>query len=154
MPETPTEARVRSSCEGKPAMVRDETVAGLLVAVGKGFKSYEVQRDLWQGPRGRRMLYGTVRHMLGGIGETILDEARSRVLAVPDRIEHGIGPTARCRPRHGDVDRAPDLRGAWRGHARPVLRGQVRRRHDGPGGPLPALLGRHARHCGPAVRRP
>ncbi len=54
MPEKLTEARVKAlAFDGKPAVVRDAKVTGLLVAVNKTGKSYKVQRDLWQGPRGR-----------------------------------------------------------------------------------------------------
>lgn len=95
MPERLTEARVRSlAYEGKPAVVRDAKVTGLLVAVNKTGKSYKVQRDLWQGPRGRRVLVKTVRHTLGGTEEMTLDEARSRALAVLDQIKRGIDPNA------------------------------------------------------------
>ncbi|MDK3075547.1 integrase family protein [Sedimentitalea sp. JM2-8] len=95
MPERLTEARVRSlAYEGKPAVVRDAKVTGLLVAVNKGSKSYKVQRDLWQGPRGRKVLVKTVRHTLGGTEEMTLDEARSRALAVLDQIKRGIDPNA------------------------------------------------------------
>lgn len=95
MPERLTEARVRSlAYEGKPAVVRDAKVTGLLVAVNKGSKSYKVQRDLWQGPRGRKVLIKTVRHTLGGTEEMTLDDARSRALAVLDQIKRGIDPNA------------------------------------------------------------
>ncbi len=95
MPERLTEARVRAlAYEGKPAVVRDAKVTGLLVAVNKGSKSYKVQRDLWQGPRGRKVLVKTVRHTLGGTEEMTLDEARSRALAVLDQIKRGIDPNA------------------------------------------------------------
>ncbi|MFP4043091.1 MAG: integrase arm-type DNA-binding domain-containing protein [Rhodosalinus sp.] len=75
-------------------MVRDAKVTGLLVAVNKTGKSYKVQRDLWQGPRGRRVLVKTVRHTLGGTEEMTLDDARSRALAVLDQIKRGIDPNA------------------------------------------------------------
>ncbi|MEM9204764.1 MAG: integrase family protein [Pseudomonadota bacterium] len=95
MPERLTEARVRTlAYEGKPAVVRDTKVTGLLVAVNKGSKSYKVQRDLWQGPRGRKVLVKTVRHTLGGTEEMTLNEARSRALAVLDQIKRGIDPNA------------------------------------------------------------
>ncbi|MBS0002370.1 MAG: integrase family protein [Thioalkalivibrio sp.] len=95
MPEKLTEARVKAlAFEGKPAVVRDEKVTGLLVAVNKTGKSYKVQRDLWQGPRGRRVLVKTVRHTLGGTEEMTLDDARSRALAVLDQIKRGIDPNA------------------------------------------------------------
>jgi integrase len=95
MPERLTEARVKAlAYEGKPTVVRDTKVTGLLVAVNKTGKSYKVQRDLWVGPRGRKVLVKTVRHTLGGTEEMTLDEARSRALAVLDQIKRGIDPNA------------------------------------------------------------
>ncbi len=95
MPERLTEARVRAlAYAGKPAVVRDERVTGLLVAVNKTGKSYKVQRDLWQGQRGRKVLVKTVRHTLGGTEEMTLDDARSRALVVLDQIKRGIDPNA------------------------------------------------------------
>ena len=95
MPEKLTEARVKAlAFDGKPAVVRDAKVTGLLVAVNKTGKSYKVQRDLWQGPRGRKVLVKTVRHTLGGTEEMTLDDARSRALAVLDQIKRGIDPNA------------------------------------------------------------
>lgn len=107
MPERLTEARIRAlAYEGKPAVVRDAKVTGLLVAVNKTSKSYKVQRDLWQGPRGRRVLVKTVRHTLGGTEEMTLDDARSRALAVLDQIKRGIDPNAPPPDASGDA-------GAW-----------------------------------------
>ncbi|WP_323717163.1 tyrosine-type recombinase/integrase [Paracoccus aminovorans] len=80
--------------EGKPAIVRDAKVTGLLVAVNKTGKSYKVQRDLWVGQRGRKVLVKTVRHTLGGTEEMTLDDARSRATAVLDLIKRGIDPNA------------------------------------------------------------
>lgn len=78
MPEKLTEANIKApTYEGKPAIVRDAQVTGLLVAVNKTGKSYKVQRDLWQGQRGRKVLVKTVRHTLGGTEEMTLDDARS-----------------------------------------------------------------------------
>jgi len=63
MPEKLTEAGVKAlKYDGKPAVVRDAKVTGLLVAVNRTGKSCKVQRDLWQGPRGRKVLVKTVRH--------------------------------------------------------------------------------------------
>jgi len=95
MPERLTEARVKAlAFEGKPAVVRDAKVTGLLVAVNKGSKSYKVQRDLWQGQRGRRVLVKTVRHTLGTTDEMTLEEARTRAGAVIEQIKRGIDPNA------------------------------------------------------------
>lgn len=47
MPEKLAEAGVKAlKYDGKPAVVRDATVTGLLVAVNKTGKSCKVQRDL------------------------------------------------------------------------------------------------------------
>lgn len=95
MPERLTEAAVKAlKYEGKPAIVRDAKGTGLLVAVNKTGKSYKVQRDLWQGQRGRKVLVKTVRHTLGGTEEMTLDDARSRATAVLDLIKRGIDPNA------------------------------------------------------------
>lgn len=95
MPEKLTEAGVKAlKYDGKPAIVRDAKVTGLLVAVNKTGKSYKVQRDLWQGQRGRKRLVKTVRHTLGGTEEMTLDDARSRAIAVLDQIKRGIDPNA------------------------------------------------------------
>ena len=78
MPETLAEAAVKAlKYEGVPSVARDAKVTGLLVAVNKTGKSYKVQRDLWQGQRGRKKLVKTVRHTLGGTEEMTLDDARS-----------------------------------------------------------------------------
>ncbi|GHA85204.1 hypothetical protein GCM10009069_05410 [Algimonas arctica] len=85
MPERLREAGMSAlAFERKPAVVRDAKVTGLLVAVNKTSKSHKVQRDIWQGPRGRRVLVKTVHHTLGGTEEMTLDDARSRALAVLD----------------------------------------------------------------------
>ena len=95
MPEKLTEAKIKAlAYEGKPAIVRDAKVTGLLVAVNKTGKSYKVQRDLWVGPRGRKVLVKTVRHTLGGTEEMTLDDARSKATAMLDLIKRGIDPNA------------------------------------------------------------
>lgn len=95
MPEKLTEAAVKAlKYEGAPSVVRDAKVTGLLVAVNKTGKSYKIQRDLWQGQRGRKKLVKTVRHTLGGTDEMTLDEARSRATAMLDLIKRGIDPNA------------------------------------------------------------
>jgi hypothetical protein len=95
MPEKLTEAAVRAlTFEGKPRMVRDAKVTGLMVAVNKTNKSCKVQRDLWVGDRGRKRLVKTVSHTLGGTDEMTLDEARSRAIRVIEVIKSGIDPNA------------------------------------------------------------
>lgn len=95
MPEKLTEAAVKAlKYEGAPAVVRDAKVTGLLVAVNKTGKSYKIQRDLWQGQRGRKKLVKTVRHTLGGTEEMTLDDARSKATAMLDLIKRGIDPNA------------------------------------------------------------
>jgi integrase len=95
MPEKLTEAAIRAlRFDDKPVVVRDAKVAGLLVAVNKGSKSYKVQRDLWTGQRGRKKLVKTVRHTLGTTDEMTLDEARSRATAIIEQIKRGIDPNA------------------------------------------------------------
>ena len=107
MPEKLTEARVKAlAFDGKAAVVRDAKVTGLLVAVNKTGKSYKVQRDLWRGARGRKVLVKTVRHTLGDTEEMTLDEARSRALAVLDQIKRGIDPNAQPEAPSADA-------GAW-----------------------------------------
>ena len=46
----------------------------------KHCKSYNVQRDLWTGDRGRRRKAKTVRHTLGTTQELTLDDARTRAM--------------------------------------------------------------------------
>lgn len=164
MPEKLTEAKIKAlTYDGKPAVVRDAKVTGLLVAVNKTGKSYKVQRDLWQGQRGRKVLVKTVRHTLGGTEEMTLDDARSKATAMLDLIKRGIDPNAPppepsadaggwtvrrmyeeygadmrtrdCVERSGACDRRCDLTGRSRSQAR----GQVRR---------------HDRHLGGRPRRP
>ena len=95
MPEKLTEATVKAlKYEGAPSVVRDAKVTGLLVAVNKTGKSYKIQRDLWQGQRGRKKLVKTVRHTLGGTEEMTLDDARSKATAMLDLIKRGIDPNA------------------------------------------------------------
>ncbi len=95
MPEKLTQGAVKAlRFDGKPAVVRDGKVAGLLVAVNKGGKSYKVQRDLWQGQAGRKRLVKTVRHTLGSTEDMTLEEARTRALAVIGLIKQGIDPNA------------------------------------------------------------
>ncbi|MEM9360554.1 MAG: integrase arm-type DNA-binding domain-containing protein, partial [Pseudomonadota bacterium] len=80
--------------DGRGFLVRDTRVVGLMVAVNKLGKSYKVQRDLWQGRRGRRKLVKTVRQTLGCTEELTLDEARLRAEEVLRQIKLGIDPNA------------------------------------------------------------
>lgn len=90
-----TEAFIRQlAFEGKPVVVRDTTVKGLMVAVNKQSKSYKVQRDLWVGQRGRRRKVKTVRHTLGTTLELTLDDARTRAMEVITQIKKGTDPNA------------------------------------------------------------
>lgn len=110
MPERLTEGFIRGlQFQGKPSVVRDAKVTGLLVAVNKTGKSYKVQRDLWQGQRGRRKLVKTVRHTLGSTEEMTLEQARSRASAVIEQIKLGNDPNAPA------TDPAADA-GAWTVH--------------------------------------
>ena len=96
MPEKLTEGLIKGlRFEGKPTIIRDAKLAGLMVAVNKASKTYKVQRDLWQGQRGRRKLVKTVRHTLGSTDEMTLEEARSRAAAVLDQVKRGIDPNAK-----------------------------------------------------------
>lgn len=107
MPERLTEGFVKGlRFEGKPGVVRDAKVTGLMVAVNKTGKSYKIQRDLWQGQRGRRKLVKTVRHTLGTTNEMSLEDARSRATAVIEQIKLGIDPNA------SPMDPTADA-GAW-----------------------------------------
>ncbi|MEM1150213.1 MAG: tyrosine-type recombinase/integrase [Pseudomonadota bacterium] len=95
MPERLTESLIRGlTYGGKPSVVRDAKVTGLLVAVNKTGNSYKVQRDLWQGQRGRRKLVKAVRHTLGGTDEMTLEDARNRAEDVIRLIKSGVDPNA------------------------------------------------------------
>ncbi|MEL6450577.1 MAG: integrase family protein [Pseudomonadota bacterium] len=104
MPERLTEVKVRGlRWDGQPRVVRDAKVTGLLVAVNKTGKSYKVQRDLWQGQRGRRRLVKTVRHTLGGTEEMSLEEARDRAEGVIRLIKAGTDPNAEASDTAADA---------------------------------------------------
>jgi len=95
VPERLTESLIRGlTYGGKPSVVRDAKVTGLLVAVNKTGKSYKVQRDLWQGQRGRRRLVKTVRHTLGTTDEMSLEQAREQAEDVIRLIKGGTDPNA------------------------------------------------------------
>lgn len=95
MPERLTETFVRSlTFDGKPQVIRDTRVVGLMVAVNKRSKTYKIQRDLWQGPRGRRQLVKTVRRTLGSTEEMSLEDARTEATRLLQQIKLGVDPNA------------------------------------------------------------
>lgn len=79
---------------GKPYLIRDTKVRGLIVAVQKSGKTYKFQRDLWRGQRGRRQLIKTVRVTLGTTEERTLEEARLKAEDLIRQIKLGIDPNA------------------------------------------------------------
>jgi integrase len=93
-PRKLTEGFIQSLPLGTPLIVRDTKVTGLMVDVNRTCKSYKVQRDLWQGQRGRRTLVKTVRHTLGTTDELTLDQARLKAEDVIRQIKLGIDPNA------------------------------------------------------------
>ena len=80
--------------DGSGYVVRDTKVVGLMIAANKSSKTYKVQRDLWQGQRGRRQLVKTVRHTLGSTQELTLDQARLKAEEVIRKIKLGVDPNA------------------------------------------------------------
>jgi Site-specific recombinase XerD len=106
-PRRLTEGYIRSlRYEGRPYTVRDTSVTGLLVQVNQGSKSYKVQRDLYQGERGRRRLVKTFRRTLSTTDEITLDDARTRAQELIALVKRGIDPNAKPK----DPKAAPD---AW-----------------------------------------
>ena len=93
-PRKLTEGFVQSLPLGAPTIVRDTKVTGLMVAVNKHSKSYKVQRDLWEGQRGRRTLIKTVRHTLGTTEELTLEQARTKAEDIIRLIKRGVDPNA------------------------------------------------------------
>ena len=90
-----TEAYIKGlPFDGSAYVVRDTKITGLMVAVNKTSKSYKVQRDLWDGQRGRRRLVKTVRHTLGTTDELTLDDARIKAGDVIRMIKRGVDPNA------------------------------------------------------------
>ncbi|MEZ5875594.1 MAG: site-specific integrase [Hyphomicrobiales bacterium] len=89
-----TEAKVRglSPATARGYVVRDTELKGFIVIVNKKSASWAVQRDLWQGPRGRRRLVRTVRHTLGRVGVMPLRVAREKALEAIQLIQQGIDP--------------------------------------------------------------
>ena len=93
-PRKLTEAFIKGLPLGVPVVVRDTKVTGLMVTVNKHSKSYKVQRDLWDGQRGRRTLVKTVRHTLGTTEELTLDQARLKAEDIIRLIKRGVDPNA------------------------------------------------------------
>ena len=93
-PRKLTEGFVQTLPLGAQTIVRDTKVTGLLLAVNKHSKSYKVQRDLWEGQRGRRTLVKTVRHTLGTTEEMTLEQARLKAEDVIRLIKRGVDPNA------------------------------------------------------------
>ena len=93
-PRKLTEAFVKALPLGRSCLVRDTKVTGLMIAVNKSSKSYKVQRDLWQGQRGRRTLVKTVRHTLGSADDLTLEDARHKAEDIIRLIKRGIDPNA------------------------------------------------------------
>ena len=80
------------SAERRGYVVRDTELKGFVVIVNKRSASWAVQRDLWQGPRGRRTLVRSIRHTIGRVGIMPLREARERALEAIHLIQQGIDP--------------------------------------------------------------
>lgn len=78
--------------DGKTTIHRDEKLPGFFVTVNKTCKSFKVQADLWQGPRGRRHLVRTVRHTIGTTETTSLKDARREAAEILNMIKRGQDP--------------------------------------------------------------
>ncbi|MEL6963136.1 MAG: Arm DNA-binding domain-containing protein [Pseudomonadota bacterium] len=89
-----TEASVRDLplAESGKYVVRDMELKGFMVVISKTAKSWAVQRDLWQGPRGNRRLVKSVRHTLGRVGAMPLRVAREKAFEAISLIQQGIDP--------------------------------------------------------------
>ena len=93
-----------------------------MVVVSKRAKSWAVQRDLWQGPRGNRRLVRTVRHTLGRAGIMPLRIAREKALEAISLIQQGVDPN--------HYEPAPELtlEGAWNDYVEAMIaRGRAER---------------------------
>ncbi len=93
-PRKLTEANVRDlpPSTGRGYVVRDTELKGFIVIVNKKSSTWAVQRDLWQGARGRRRLVRSVRHTIGRVGIMPLRVAREQALEVIRLIQQGIDP--------------------------------------------------------------
>lgn len=89
---TEANARALPPATGRGYVARDTELKGFILIVNKKSSSWAVQRDLWQGPRGRRRLVRTVRHTLGRIGIMPLRVAREMALEAIQLIQQGIDP--------------------------------------------------------------
>jgi len=89
-----TEANVRDlpPSLGRGYVVRDTELKGFVVIVNRKSASWAVQRDLWQGPRGRRRLVRSIRHTLGRVGIMPLRVAREKALEAIHLIQQGVDP--------------------------------------------------------------
>ena len=123
-----TEASVRDLplAEAGKYVARDTEIKGFMVVVSKKAKSWAVQRDLWQGPRGKRRLVKTVRHTLGRVGSMPLRIAREKALEIISLIQQGIDPN------HHDPVVEDTLGSAWDEYAEAmVTKGRAERSiHD------------------------
>ncbi len=73
-------------------MARDTELKGFIVIVNKKSSTWAVQRDLWQGARGRRRLVRSVRRTIGRVGTMPLRVAGEEALEVIRLIQQGIDP--------------------------------------------------------------
>lgn len=77
--------------QGKPYVVRDTAVRGLMLAVNRlGTKTWKVQRDLYRNGK----LVKTVRTTIGRWPNMDVDSARTRAQEVAAQIKKGIDPNA------------------------------------------------------------
>lgn len=112
-----TEATVRDMPLAKNGkyVARDTEIKGFMVVVSKKAKSWAVQRDLWQGPRGQRRLVKTVRHTLGRVGIMPLRIAREKALETINLIQKGLDPN------HLEPIAENTLRRAWDEYAEAMV---------------------------------
>ena len=88
-----TEKSIKAlSWSGKTEIYRDSKLPGFFITVNKTCKSFKVQADLWQGPRGRRRLVRTVRHTIGTVDTTSLEDARREASEILNKIKRGQDP--------------------------------------------------------------
>lgn len=84
-------------------VVRDAKVAGLMVVVGKGARTYTVQRDLYSaGARGQRRKIKTVRKAIGRVEDISLEKARDQATELIRLIRQGIDPSAPLAPHKAE----------------------------------------------------
>lgn len=99
-PRKLTEASVRGlpPATTRGYVVRDTELKGFIV--NKKSSSWAVQRDLWQGPRGRRRLVRSVRHTLGRVGIMPLRVAPEKALEAIQLIQQGVDPN---KPKENEI---------------------------------------------------